>query len=454
MSGEAGLNNITIALPTNDTKHQRIAEVEIVSGAKSVTFYIKQNVIQRIYYTSTDGRIVTPYATKAFDAEITSNTYTDGQGVITFNKPLTQIGKYAFSQCENLQSIVIPDEIKVIGERAFQCCTSLKCVTFGKGVTSVGIHAFYDCSLDDLYITDLATWCNIDFEDQIARPESVNTYVNSEIVTGKDLIIPEGVTIIKDYTLLGGCGATNVSLPYSVVEIGKMGLASCNNITWGEGLKKIGDYACLNLNSEEIVIPDSVEKIGVEAFAYCENLTKLTIGRGVTTINYQAFSQCEKLSEVTILGDLISVGYRLFSYCDALMAFYGNHSSEDNRCFIVDGVLHGFARSGISEYSIPEGVITIGEEVFMINSELTSITLPSSVTTIREYAFCWCQNLLHFYCKSTTPPKVEKNAFFFTNSCAMKIYIPIGSLEAYINADYWKNMYDSGFEFVEYDFGA
>jgi hypothetical protein len=77
----------------------------------------------QILYTSTDGNIVTPYSTTAFGAaNIVSNTYENGQGVITFDSLVTTIGTSAFAGCTTLSSITIPADVTSIGNGAFRNC--------------------------------------------------------------------------------------------------------------------------------------------------------------------------------------------------------------------------------------------------------------------------------------------------------------------------------------------
>ncbi|MBQ5353100.1 MAG: leucine-rich repeat protein, partial [Alistipes sp.] len=129
---------------------------------KSIT--ISRNIVQpiasieanlqpnKIYYTSTDGKIVTPYRTTAFGgANIISNTYENGQGIITFDAPVTTIGSSAFSGCSSLTNITIPDSVTEIGESAFSSCSSLKEV---------------------YYQGDLSGWCKISFTLYSANPLS------------------------------------------------------------------------------------------------------------------------------------------------------------------------------------------------------------------------------------------------------------------------------------------
>ena len=77
-----------------------------------------------IWYTSTDGEVVTPYE-YAFGVNIISNTYENGVGIITFDGDVTSIGAQAFEYCSSLASVTIPDSVASIGGSAFNCCSSL-----------------------------------------------------------------------------------------------------------------------------------------------------------------------------------------------------------------------------------------------------------------------------------------------------------------------------------------
>lgn len=72
-----------------------------------------------ITYTSSDGQIVTPYASDAFDANIFSNVYADGLGTITFDGDVTSIYRYAFYKCRSLTSVTIPSSVTRIEWGAF-----------------------------------------------------------------------------------------------------------------------------------------------------------------------------------------------------------------------------------------------------------------------------------------------------------------------------------------------
>ena len=107
----------------------------------------------KIFYTSTDGNIVTPYKTDVFGANIISNEYTDGQGVITFDGPVKNIGNQAFYFRSSLNTLTIPEGVTSIGRLAFYRCSSLTTITIPGSVTNIGIQAFISCSkLDTIYV--------------------------------------------------------------------------------------------------------------------------------------------------------------------------------------------------------------------------------------------------------------------------------------------------------------
>ena len=99
----------------------------------------------QIWYTSSDGNVVTPYNTDLFGANIVSNVYENGKGIITFDGDVTSIGYDAFYSSSNLTSITIPNSVESIGISAFQSCEKLTSITIPNSVTSIGSYAFYDC---------------------------------------------------------------------------------------------------------------------------------------------------------------------------------------------------------------------------------------------------------------------------------------------------------------------
>ena len=337
-----------------------------------------------IRYTATEE--VVPYNADAFGANIVSNTYENGQGVITFDASVTSIGDLAFTSCSSLTSITIPESVDSIGGAAFAYCRSLTSITIPDSVTSIGKQAF--------------------------------AYTSLTSVT-----IPDSVTSIGSSAFDGCTSLTSITIPDSVTSIGDFAFDSCHSLT-------------------SVTIPDSVISIGEYAFFGCTSLTSITIGNGVTSIGEAAFYECTKLTSVAIPNSVTSIGSYAFYGCTSLASV----TIPDSVISIGD---YAFWRcTSLTSVTIGNSVTSIGEYAFCACYSLTSVTIPNSVTSIGVGAFYGCTSLTSVYCKATTPPTGSSNMFDM-NASGRKIYVPRESVEAYKAASGWSNYADYIFEEAE-----
>ena len=222
---------------------------------------------------------------------------------------LSTINNYAFNGCSYIRSITIPNSVTSIGERAFYNCKKLTSITIPESVTSIGENAFENCSnLHNVYISDITSWCNIDFSNYNSNPfwyAKILHLINENLIV-INLIIPEGIDSIKDYAFVKNSPASFITIPNSVTSIGNYAFYECsslNSISIGNNVTSIGNcafYECSSLNS--ISIGNNVTSIGVNAFGNCTKLASVTIENSVTSIGNYALSNCSSLNTITCLN--------------------------------------------------------------------------------------------------------------------------------------------------------
>ena len=341
---------------------------------------------------------------------------------------VTTIGDSAFSDCDNLTSVTIPNGVTTIEGYAFSYCTGLTSVTIGNSVTTIGKNAFYNCNgLTSVTIPSSVTtigenaflYCNglteINVNDNNKEYSSIDGVLYNKDVSElicypcgmplNSFSIPNSVTTIEGNAFAGCTGLTSVTMGNSVTTIGENAFHYCDNLT-------------------SVTIPSSVTTIGDSAFAGCTGLTSVTIPNSVTTIGDFTFAGCDGLTSVTIPNSVTTIGSHAFYKCD-----------------------------GLTSVTIGNSVTTIGVSAFSSCKGLTSVMIGNSVTTIGEDAFSGCGNIKEIYCQPVIPPSADNQ---FTDEVLMNatLYVPIGSKKEYEQVDPWRNFwnieehYFSGFEDV------
>ena len=266
--------------------------------------------------------------------------------LIPANGSVTSIGKGAFSRCETLATVAIPDGVISIGEYAFSGCKALTSVTIPGSVSQIAGNPFSGC--DNL--TKITVSAN-----------------NSHFFVENGHLIDK-----RTKTLIVGCRAfTSVTIPNGVTSIGKYAFSYCKALT-------------------SVTIPNGVISIGENAFSYCKALTSVTIPNSVTSIGMWAFASCHALTSVTIPNRVTAIESFTFWNCTGLTSVA-----------IPNSVTHikssAFCNcAALASVVIPNSMTNIGLSAFDKCINLISVTIPGSVTEIGAYAFEKCDKITIF----------------------------------------------------------
>ena len=297
-----------------------------------------------------------------------------------------QIKDRAFSSCESLVSIKIPQNIDTIGEGVLLYCDSLQSIVVDSK------NKTYD-SRDN---------CNAIIE----------TKSNVLIHGCNNSIIPTGVTRIGDKAFCSCTDIDSIVIPSSVTTIGESAFEGCRSlrkIDMSENVTNIGNYAfasCWELKS--IALPPDLTDLSDGVFMWCDSLCEINIPDNVTTIGRYAFKDCYSLKSINIPSAVVSIESDAFDGCYFLNDKFINHSTlnaiEDNYwgatigdeeyegLIIKDKIVIG-CRQNVTSANIPNHIIKIKTKAFNQCVKLKSVYIPNSVKDIDTDAFVSCYSL-------------------------------------------------------------
>ena len=307
--------------------------------------------------------------------------------------------------------IILPDDTRIIAGEAFLDCSEMTSITIPNGVKYIGEVAFHGCS------------------------------------KLKSITIPDGITKIESSTFSDCYNLKEINLPDSITRIGGFAFSGCQSLTemtLPQNVKSVGAYAFSNCDSlSAVTYPESVETIEDLQFGYRSSIRDITIlnphcrigeicRRGSETVSFtycvtmhgypystaQSFAEASSWNFIPIMEEKTrsgDYGALHWDYADHVLTISGEGMLGENdssgydapwqefssaicTLIIEDGVTEigtgAFNKcQNITSVSLPDTLTKIGNESFAFNTSLKSIVIPDSVTEIQTGAFLNCYQL-------------------------------------------------------------
>ena len=390
------------------------------------------------YITIPDSVISLERSAFADCAQITGVTVPSGVTILEYR---------VFDGCRSLENIVLPDSLTAIGEECFERCDSLKEIDLPETLTSIGESAFRECeSLQKITlpkgITRIEdfTFCYCESLTEIEIPDGV-TSIGEQAFSGcamSEISLPENLTDIGRNAFSSCDSLEKIVIPDEVYHINNSVFMYCENLSeviLPEDLTGIGVQSFWGTALTSITIPGRVTSIDTSAF-YNSKLQQVRIPASVTFIGDSAFGNIDDLETIIFEGSAPEIEGKPFAYITAT-AYYpannatwtesvrqqyggtitwkagdGSGAAENLRWdFDVstgsltvsgDGPMGNYVmstvpwrahREEIQSVIVEEGITTVGAMTFCNFPKLTSVSLPSTLTSVENNAFAYSSGL-------------------------------------------------------------
>ncbi|MCD8372697.1 MAG: leucine-rich repeat protein [Clostridia bacterium] len=354
------------------------------------------------------------------------------------------IGNSAFANCVALESLTIGSGVTSIGNGAFSKCTALTeiffnavemddlsednqvfycvgqsnngiTVTIGSKVTKIPAYLFYPYTNSGSYIPNIKS---VLFADGCVC-KSIGSYAFCYCNALKSITIPQSITAIDEYAflycykLIEVCNLSTLDITAESIDNGFVARYAKNVYSSASGQSNLiyeGDYVFYNDEGTyylidyvgtdtDIILPDNIKgcnySIYEYAFAFCGNLTSVTISDGVTSIGANSFEFCISIKSVIMPDSVLSIDDFVFYHCSSLTDI----TLSDNLTIISR---YAFADCVALEYiTIPDSVTAIYDTAFYNCTSLKSVVIPTSLSNVYYNAFSGCVALESVYYNGT-----------------------------------------------------
>lgn len=321
----------------------------------------------------------------------------------------TELGSSVFSGCTNLVEVSTAKNVGIIGSSAFSGCIKLMRLNLAEGLQIIKSGAFSGCArlegalpegVSEKYSSASGAKVMLPNEKAVLEiPGTVTVIEDSAFAncySADETLQADGEKEPSDYKI--GIKAVHIAGNPAGTTIGASAFAGCQNLTkltLGEGVTGLGDSALKDTRLEEITIP-STFKTGTaknSPFTSGENSTlkKVTFADGIQVIPQYFLSNITTLTKIEIPASVQKIGDHAFADCSNLTAVTFKEPADSKLTTIDTSAFEGC--SLMTLFKLPEGVTTINASAFKDCKKISLTDLPTGLITIGNAAFENCTML-------------------------------------------------------------
>lgn len=321
----------------------------------------------------------------------------------------TELGSSVFSGCTNLVEVSTAKNVGIIGSSAFSGCIKLMRLNLAEGLQIIKSGAFSGCArlegalpegVSEKYSSASGAKVMLPNEKAVLEiPGTVTAIEDSAFVScysADETLQADGEKEPSDYKI--GIKAVHIAGNPAGTTIGASAFAGCQNLTkltLGEGVTGLGDSALKDTRLEEITIPSTFETGTAKnsPFTSGENSTlrKVTFADGIQVIPQYFLSNITTLTKIEIPASVQKIGDHAFADCSNLTAVTFKEPADSKLTTIDTSAFEGC--SLMTLFKLPEGVTTINASAFKDCKKISLTDLPTGLITIGNAAFENCTML-------------------------------------------------------------
>ncbi len=395
------------------------------------------SAIQIVGYVGNETEVKVPTKINSLSVVSIGDNAFEGNStmqVIDLHSDITVIGEGAFKNCTALTEIKDSEAVSQIGASAFEGCTALKEFTIPDTVTDIPERCFFGCSALEVIkehknLKNVAkdsftgtAWENAKEDGALSFGRVLYSYKGQL----KEVVIPEGVSLIETGAFIGYENLETITLGYDVEEIGEYAFQNCVNLKTinvndALGVVDAGAFKnCVSLTSVDFSNA-TVATIGYEAFMGCTALTEIKLCETLSDIGDYAFADT-KIKSLDLMKNVSAFGTNALLNVETFESF--NVDEKNKNYNSVDGILFNekndtivnFPAAKTGDYEIPAEVKTISDKAFcgsnlsnvtvaadsalenigisaFENAKIESVTIPEKVSKLNTAAFKNASNL-------------------------------------------------------------